>query len=426
MIYFVAQKSRAARGAAEVLPDGTGRYIACFPAGTMVHTAEGLLPIEKLRVGTLVLSQPEDGGEREMRPVVRKVSTLDQPLMAVQIHIQGDKGSELTTIVATPNHPFWVETPLVKGEDGEEPKHWLAAEYLEPCMTLQLADGRSAEVRSAAFIHRTQHEDIFFAGDERVDLAQVMCLKDGRLEVLAPERLAQLGKLDLGERYLAPVYNFEVEEFHTYYVGEVGVWVHNTNCQERAVNAALKKLELEAACFDGDTPVLHGHGSLVRIELLEVGSIVMSRCERTGQLATKRVLKVFENIAPTYAIFCNRGPRHKRDFGELDTHTCYATADHPFWITGKGWVPVRELQIGDELLTSDGDPTTVTEVATPEQLGMIFNRRPSQAIQTVYNIEVEDFNTYFIGTEQIWVHNCNNVNVGVRCRWFHLVPKRRE
>ena len=26
------------------------------------------------------------------------------------------------------------------------------------------------------------------------------------------------------------VYNFEVEGFHTYHIGELGVWVHNDNC----------------------------------------------------------------------------------------------------------------------------------------------------------------------------------------------------
>ena len=30
------------------------------------------------------------------------------------------------------------------------------------------------------------------------------------------------------------VYNFEVEDFHTYYVGPNGVWVHNIGC-DRAV-----------------------------------------------------------------------------------------------------------------------------------------------------------------------------------------------
>ena len=40
---------------------------------------------------------------------------------------------------------------------------------------------------------------------------------------------------DLGDReaidpdlfFKAPVYNLEVEEFHTYYVGEHGIWVHS-------------------------------------------------------------------------------------------------------------------------------------------------------------------------------------------------------
>ena len=27
------------------------------------------------------------------------------------------------------------------------------------------------------------------------------------------------------------VYNFEVDEFHTYHVGEIGVWVHNASCK---------------------------------------------------------------------------------------------------------------------------------------------------------------------------------------------------
>ena len=27
------------------------------------------------------------------------------------------------------------------------------------------------------------------------------------------------------------VYNFQVEDFHTYFVGENGVWVHNSNCK---------------------------------------------------------------------------------------------------------------------------------------------------------------------------------------------------
>lgn len=36
----------------------------CFIAGTLVHTDKGLVPIEQIKVGDMVLSQPEQGGRR--------------------------------------------------------------------------------------------------------------------------------------------------------------------------------------------------------------------------------------------------------------------------------------------------------------------------------------------------------------------------
>lgn len=45
------------------------------------------------------------------------------------------------------------------------------------------------------------------------------------------------------ENYLkARVYNFEVEDFHTYYVGEMGVWVHNANCPEMLIQGPNTKV----------------------------------------------------------------------------------------------------------------------------------------------------------------------------------------
>lgn len=35
----------------------------------------------------------------------------------------------------------------------------------------------------------------------------------------------------------APVYNFEVDGWHTYHVGKLGVWVHNADCSEWATNS---------------------------------------------------------------------------------------------------------------------------------------------------------------------------------------------
>jgi len=42
-------------------------------------------------------------------------------------------------------------------------------------------------------------------------------------------------ELEVVSQHLIPnrletVYNIEVEGFHTYHVGELGIWVHNANC----------------------------------------------------------------------------------------------------------------------------------------------------------------------------------------------------
>lgn len=50
---------------------------------------------------------------------------------------------------------------------------------------------------------------------------------------------------------IEPVYNFTVEGFHTYHVGELGVWVHNTNCGELFDNLDPKSLARELAQAQG-------------------------------------------------------------------------------------------------------------------------------------------------------------------------------
>jgi hypothetical protein len=44
----------------------------CFIAGTMVWTDNGLVPIDQLKVGDSVLSQPESTGEKAYRKVERR------------------------------------------------------------------------------------------------------------------------------------------------------------------------------------------------------------------------------------------------------------------------------------------------------------------------------------------------------------------
>jgi hypothetical protein len=77
-----------------------GETHSCFVAGTPVWTREGPVAIEKIKVGTLVLSQDPHTGELSYRPVID--TTVGPPSPTVDLVI----GEE--TIVATRGHRFWI------------------------------------------------------------------------------------------------------------------------------------------------------------------------------------------------------------------------------------------------------------------------------------------------------------------------------
>ncbi|HMP04623.1 MAG TPA: polymorphic toxin-type HINT domain-containing protein [Gemmatales bacterium] len=66
---------------------------------------------------------------------------------------------------------------------------------------------------------------------------------------------------------------------------------------------------------------------------------------------------------------------------------------------GRGWVDAGELEVGDWLLTATGRWLMVEEV------------HDTGEVHTVYNFEVADHHTYFVGTPDwpalAWVHNAN-------------------
>jgi hypothetical protein len=74
--------------------DTTGADHACFPAGTLVTTAQGQVPIESVRIGDQALTRSG------WRPVVDAAPMGAKRLVRVT-HENG-------TVRATPDHPFWV------------------------------------------------------------------------------------------------------------------------------------------------------------------------------------------------------------------------------------------------------------------------------------------------------------------------------
>ena len=76
----------------------------------------------------------------------------------------------------------------------------------------------------------------------------------------------------------------------------------------------------------------------------------------------------------------------------IGEETIQATADHPFFISGR-WLRVAELKVGDSVKTYDGSNLAIEQITVA----------PGRT--TVYNFEVEDYHTYYVSNTKVLVHN---------------------
>ena len=197
---------------------------ACFAKGTLVHAKEGLVPIEKLKVGDLVLSRPEGGGELDYKPVTR--TFVHPPTLVVRLVYQFEsERNQVSFLTTTLNHPFWaVGEGWTKASDlhtwpGEESR-------------LELMDGRQMLTCGRKRIYRTNIPNVGWisrVGDVRDEIGDELDCENNtayRREIYAGDNIRNDEDAELLE---IPVYNIEVADFHTYFVGKEGVWVHNKN-----------------------------------------------------------------------------------------------------------------------------------------------------------------------------------------------------
>jgi hypothetical protein len=123
-------------------------------------------------------------------------------------------------LVVTPGHPFWV-----KG------KGWVQVQDLGPDDELELGDGQSAVILFVSPLYRTETPEVVWQeGMFYPEHGHLVDLRNGISEYVdpSPQYLDQpqyLQRRDEACYYRTTVYNFEVEDFHTYYVGSLPVWV---------------------------------------------------------------------------------------------------------------------------------------------------------------------------------------------------------
>jgi hypothetical protein len=164
---------------------------ACFAGDTLVHTSLGLMDIHYVTPGVMVLSRSETTGEIGYRRVVRTFEHFDREVL--DLRYVNEDGSH-DCLYTTPEHPFWV---VGKG--------WMQAGELQIGMELEICDPEGG----------TYYADR--PGGLKAVLAQ---------ELSGIRYKAKVDSLVPRGRFM--VHNLEVEEFHTYFVGWMGAWVHNT------------------------------------------------------------------------------------------------------------------------------------------------------------------------------------------------------
>jgi tetratricopeptide (TPR) repeat protein len=151
---------------ADLLSD-CGTLLGCFPAGTPVHTAAGLRPIETIRAGDRVWACEPTSGRWGLQRVTAALRVVhDGEFLRVRA------GS--TVVVATASHPFWVRSR--QGVEGG----WVEAGNLR-------------------------------VGDVLLDRC------GAPIAIAALDRYAGRG----------PVFTLQVEKAHTFAVGPAGLLVHN-------------------------------------------------------------------------------------------------------------------------------------------------------------------------------------------------------
>jgi RHS repeat-associated protein len=144
-------------------------------------------------------------------------------------------------------------------------------------------------------------------------------------------------------------------------------------------------------CFAAGTLVDTEFG-LRPIEEIKVGDLVYSRNETTGDTKLKPVTALIpkhERLLWTVTLSVAR-TLSKKERKEIVYQT---TDDHPWRLSSGDWVQTAQLVRGMKLQRAKGEAADVVSVRNTNQSGV------------VYNLEVADFHTYFVGEERLWVHN---------------------
>ncbi len=168
-------------------------------------------------------------------------------------------------------------------------------------------------------------------------------------------------------------------------------WIDSSNIQVTSLSNVTSNqtitavYESEYVCFVAGTKVLTENG-LVNIEDVEVGMMVYSKNEVTGEVELKEVKETFINYVD-YAM----------TKVTVNGEVIESTNGHKYYEVTKGWINACDLEIGDKVLNNKNEEFIIENIETTEFTG--------NKLITVYNFAVEDNHNYYVGESIVLVHN---------------------
>lgn len=158
---------------------------------------------------------------------------------------------------------------------------------------------------------------------------------------------------------------------------------------------------------DGEPPSCFSKGTLVHtengtktIETIDVNDQVWSFDNESDSLSLNNVLRLY--ATPGQFLFDLTFINEEKTIEKIRS-----THEHPFFVVNKGWTPANQLVPGNKVYLIDGQ-------------GVIFQeRKPLSDPQTVYNLEIENDHSFFVGNQGLLVHNACTGNVDPEMRVLH-------
>lgn len=160
----------------------------------------------------------------------------------------------------------------------------------------------------------------------------------------------------------------------------------------------------DGGCFVGNTPVVLADNTTQPIEKVRAGDHVLSLSEnvnkavetakkngvllldkKTSNAKAQKVLRTWiHNVKETLLLHLSNGEK-------IET-----TAEHRFFVFNQGFVAAGNLTVGTRLRTCTESSVQVIQIE--------YQSQPA----VVYNLTVDDFQTYFVGQVGVLVHNVKN------------------